>query len=221
MNFGSYIHKIFEEGYDAKHVKDLEKLAEQYKATYKVSAQYKAKTRACLDNFMKFNNLLGETLYNELHFKIDLGDDIIFEGYIDRIVKGKNGKVLVIDYKTSKREKTKFDLYNDTQMKGYAFAVHKELGIPISDIMIAHYYPVTNNFVHLQYSKTHVMNYMRELKNNAWKIRKAKKDDMKASMNDFCNWCNYKDLCPMFEPDENKRLKLISESKSRPTRKRT
>ena len=218
LNFGSYIHKIFEDGYQAQHISELEKLAESHKKTYKISSQYKAKTKACLENFLRFNAKLGETLANEYHFKIDLGNDISFEGYIDRIIKGKDGKYLIIDYKTSKREKTKADLFFDNQMLRYVYAIHKELDVPVENIMAAHYYPVTNNFVNIKFSRNQVYKSIKNLVNSAWEIRKAKKEVMKPRLNTYCDWCNYKELCPLYEPNEGKRQLLLENA---PTGKRS
>jgi RecB family exonuclease len=116
LNFGQYIHKIFEEGTKAGHIKDLEKLAEHHRPTYKISANYNKRIEHCLNNFLRFNSKLTETLATEFEYEISISEDIKVNGVIDRIVKGSKGGYLVIDYKTSKKEKTRFDLFSDSQL---------------------------------------------------------------------------------------------------------
>jgi ATP-dependent exoDNAse (exonuclease V) beta subunit len=96
---------------------------------------------------LKFNAGLGDTVATELVFEVDVKDDITLNGVIDRVIKGTDGGYLVIDYKTSKREKNKTELYQDSQLKGYVYAISQLYKVPVQDIVAAHYYPLTNNFV--------------------------------------------------------------------------
>ena len=173
-------------------------IAEQVKGTYKVSKKYEGKDLKCIDNFLQFNPKLEETVATELVFEVPVKDDITLNGIIDRVVKGIDGGYLIIDYKTSKREKSKVELYQDTQLKGYVYAISKLYKIPFSQIVAAHYYPLTNNFVHVQYSIPQINAHLRKIVDEVWKIRKSKKVDMKPSRNEFCNWCAYKTACPEF-----------------------
>ena len=119
-------------------------------------------------------------------------------GYIDRIIKGKEGGYLVIDYKTSKREKSKVELYQDPQLKGYVFAVHKLYKVPLNKITAGHYYPLTDTFVTVQYTPNQIHSHVRSVVDDVWKIRKSKKGDLVPIRNQYCNWCSYKSLCPEF-----------------------
>jgi len=141
---------------------------------------------------------LGETVGTEVVFEVPVKDDITLNGIIDRVIKGDDGGYLIIDYKTSKREKTKVELYQDTQLKGYVYAISKLYEVPISKIVAAHYYPLTNNFVHVQYSVPQINAHLRKIVDEVWKIRKKKKDEMRSNRNEFCNWCAYKTACPEF-----------------------
>jgi RecB family exonuclease len=71
---------------------------------------------------------------------LDEKHDINFIGVIDRVIKGKDGGYLVVDYKTSKREKKKKTLMDDNQLKGYAWAIHMLYDVPYDKIYCAHYY---------------------------------------------------------------------------------
>ena len=198
LHFGSYIHKILEDGVNAKSQEEMILIAEEVKGSYKVSKKYEGKDLKCIDNFLSFNKKLGNTVGTELVFEVPVKDDITLNGVIDRVIKGEDGGYLIIDYKTSKREKSKVELYQDTQLKGYVYAISKLYKVPISNIVAAHYYPLTDTFVHVQYSVPQINTHLRKIVDEVWKIRKKKKDEMRANRNDFCNWCAYKTACPEF-----------------------
>jgi RecB family exonuclease len=198
LHFGSYIHKIFEDGVNIQSEKELVKLSEELRGEYKVSTDYTGKDLICIKNFLEFNKKLGETVSTELSFEVELGKDIKLNGIIDRIIKGKNNTYLIIDYKTSKKEKSKIELYQDTQLKGYTYAVHKMFNVPIKNITVAHYYPLTDNLVNVSYTSNQINSYVKSIIDEVWRIRKAKKESLVATRNEFCNWCPYKSLCPEF-----------------------
>jgi len=200
LHFGSYIHKILEDGVAATTVAELTVIAEMTKKDYSFSDSYIPKIEVCLKNFLRFNATLSETVATELRYEVvyDAEKDIKLNGIIDRIIKGKDGGYLVIDYKTSKRELKEIDLYQDRQMQGYAYAVHKLLKVPLDDIVVAHYYPLTNHFVTCKYSPNQIKHYLKEKVDQIWKIRKMKKVEFCSMQNQFCNWCGYKELCPEF-----------------------
>lgn len=200
MHFGSYIHKILEEGVSCSTLEELQEYAEKHKDTYKFNSSYTPKIITCLKNFLKFNSKLTEAGATEQVYEINIKDDISVNGIIDRVVRGDSGGYLVIDYKTSKKEKTKFDLYQDDQLQGYCYAVHKLYNTPIENISVAHYYPLTNNLVSVSYSNAQIAAYLRKKVDEVWKIRKSKKEDMCPMKNQFCNWCGYKYVCPLFTP---------------------
>ena len=219
LHFGSYIHKVLEEGVDATTQGELEKIAEEVKGTWTISEKYEGKDLVCFRNFLEFNKRdLAETIATEMVFEVPVKDDITLNGVIDRVIKGDAGGFLVIDYKTSKREKSKVDLYQDSQLKGYVYAISKLYDVPIKNIVAAHYYPLTNNFVHVQYSVPQINAHVKNIVDEVWRIRKKKKADLKPSRNDFCNWCAYKGLCPEYNDpqtckkkfDELKELKKSS-----------
>lgn len=198
LHFGSYIHKIFEDGVKSTEFSQLERLAEETRDTYSFAASYNKKTPICLKNFLRFNSSLPEEGISEQHFDIEIAEGITMNGYIDRIIKGKEGGYLVIDYKTSKREKSKVELYQDPQLKGYVFAVHKLYKVPLNKITAGHYYPLTDTFVTVQYTPNQIHSHVRSVVDDVWKIRKSKKGDLVPIRNQYCNWCSYKSLCPEF-----------------------
>jgi len=204
LNFGSFIHKIFEIGFQEKDIKSLLKIAEQERSTYKVPFRENDRMKCCLENFLVWNQNLGETVSAEqlISIPLDEKNDIKFVGVIDRVVKGTDGGYLIIDYKTSKREKKKKTLMDDNQLKGYAWAIHKLYDVPFEKIYCAHYYPVTGNFVSVKFSRFQVEMWKKGQLDKVWRIRKKKKDEFWAQENVFCDWCEYKEACPRFHSED-------------------
>lgn len=198
LQFGSYIHQVLEDGVKATTLEQMTDIAAEVKGTFTISEKYTGKDLKCFENFLSFNKDLGKTVGVELVFKEPIADDITINGVIDRVIQGEDGGYLVIDYKTSKRQKTKVDLYQDSQLKGYVFAVSKAFNVPVSKIVAAHYYPLTNTFTHVQYSTIQINNHIKKVKDEVWKIRKKKKEDFKPSRNEFCSWCQFKGMCPEY-----------------------
>ena len=202
LQFGSYIHKIFEDGVNATTEKELHELAESLRENYTFDKERENKIEKCITNFLNFNNSLSgcEQVATEQMFAVELKQGYAVNGIIDRVVKGTDGGYLVIDYKTSKRPSTKRDLIKDPQMLLYAYAISVLYTVPISSITLGHYYPHLDKFVHLKFSEPHVLMYMKKLTQKIWEIRKKKKDDFFPQVNQFCDWCGYKDMCPKQNP---------------------
>jgi len=198
LQYGSYVHKIFELGTELETLEELENLAGDLRPNYKFSSIKEKNLSLILENFFEFNKKLEETISNEMIFKIDVTDDYSINGIIDRVIKGKSGNYLVIDYKTSRRPTPKTELFTDPQMLMYAYAVAKQFKVPIDKVTVAHYYPHLDKLVSVCYGRAQVSVFLRGLKNKIWEIRKKRKTDLKASQNQWCNWCQYKDLCPEF-----------------------
>ena len=214
MHFGSYIHKIFELGVEAKSEEELWAIAKQERSKYEFGPDKEKLTGKCITNFFKFNSKLAETVSAEMVFNEPVTDDFTINGIIDRVIKGATGKYLVIDYKTSKRAATQRDLYRDPQMLMYAAAIHKKYNVPIGDITVSHYYPHMDKLVSICYPTSQVNAYIRgELKTKIWEIRKKKVTDFPPVTNRFCDWCGYKDICPSFNSTPGVLSKAIEEAK--------
>ena len=210
LQFGSYIHRIFELGVKAKTVEELEAIADSERPNYKFASKNDKRVGPMLKNFIRLNEQLTDTVGVELIFEVPMSEGYALNGIIDRVVKGKTGRYLVIDYKTSKRASTKQDLYQDVQMMMYAFAIHKLYEIPIEDVQVAHYYPHMDKLVTIKYLPSQLNIFMRKITNRIWEIRKRKKIEFLPTLNQFCNWCNFKELCPEFGGTPQKLEEAIS-----------
>ncbi len=213
LNFGSFLHKVFELGYKEHDLKSLLKIAEENKRTYHIPFSLNEKTKIAVENFLLWNQKLGETISTERAFSVplDAENDIAFIGVIDRVVKGKEGGYLVIDYKSSKREKKTKDLLSDKQMMGYAYAVHTEYGVDYKDIWCAHFYPLTGNFYPVRFSRFQIDNWRKKELDKVWRIRKKKKDEFPPMTNIFCDYCEFKPVCEKFNSKEQVCQRLVEQ----------
>lgn len=224
LKFGSYIHRILEEGYQENDLKNFLKLAKEFREEYKVKDSEHPKALKCINNFLRFNEKLlnkegSETVGVELDLTIEIEEGMEYNGIIDRVVKGSDGGWLIIDYKTGK-EKTKVQLFSDHQLQGYAYLIHKKYNIPIHKITCAHYYPVSGKFIDIRYSKAQIEKWRKAKVSQIWKIRKMKKDEFTCRENNFCNWCGFKEtLCPHFNDPSRTKLLLEEEIKKSKERK--
>jgi putative RecB family exonuclease len=223
LHFGSYIHRILELGVDASGVDQLRIIADQERNNYDFPDSMLGRVDRCLKNFFEFNKNLSETVATEMVYEVvyDEEKDIRLNGVIDRIVKGDDGSYLIIDYKTSKRELSDVDLFQDRQLQGYAYAIHKMMKVPIDKIVVAHFYPLTGKFVHVKFFPSQIKKYLSEKVKQVWEIRKKKKDEFRPIRNNFCKWCGYQSLCPEFNDQMvvNKRVQKLDEEKRKKSNK--
>ena len=198
---------------NAKTLEELTKIADELKDTYKYDEDYKKVIPKCLKNFFDFNSKISKakTVGLELTEELKI-DDISYTGIIDRVLKADDGAVMIIDYKTSKREKTKLELFTDKQLLGYAVTLSKNWNVPINNITCGHFYPITGNFVYVTFQYPQVGKFIQEIKNEVWTIRKKSKADFLPIRNRFCDWCGFKYVCPIFT-DQPTINKLITENK--------
>lgn len=216
MQFGSYIHEIFEHGVHATTLQELYSLAEKFKDKYQFSKSYNSFIQPCLENFLRLNAQLTETIATEQAITIEHEDGYELVAIIDRLVKGKDGGILILDYKTGKNEKTKFDLFKDRQLQKYVLAVHKKLNVPIKDISAGHFYPRTNNLVVIKYISTQILAEEKKTTNTIWEIRKRKATEFPFTKNKYCNRCSYRKYCDLFNDPmiANQRIQEAKDSRS-------
>ena len=225
LQFGSFIHKVFEVAIKENRT-DLLKIAESLKKAYHVTSKENTRIQSCISNFSLWNKNLGDTLFTEGEVEVFLDKvaDIKSVGVIDRIVKGSKGGFLVIDYKTSKREKKKAELLNDPQLKSYTYAVHEIHKVEYKDIHCGHFYPLSGNFVTVQFNAAQIAMWRRKEIDKVWRIRKKTKNDFPPQKNIYCGNCEFQQACTLFctKEDVEKRIdeqiklrdQLITEKKN-------
>lgn len=228
LQWGSYVHRIFELGEDAEDVKDLEIIAKEERSNYHFNETRLKELPKIFRNFISLNKKIkNNSVGSEIEFEI-WEEDIKTHtnGKIDRIVKGKDGRYLIIDYKTGK-PKNRTELLRDPQLVLYIFAVCKLYNTDPSRIRVAHFYPhKSDELVSLAIPPMIVENVRKKYKSTIWKVRKLKNSELKPTLNEFCNWCDFKGICRLHTPkllvekrledyaEEKKLLDAIEEAKS-------
>ena len=198
LQWGLYVHRIFELGEDAETVKDLKIIAEKELGNYHFHQKRLKDLPKILSNFLNFNKKIKKnSVGSEINFEIEEEDmGLITNGKIDRVVKGTDGRYLVIDYKTGK-PKTKAQLMKDVQLVTYIFAICEIYDTTPEKVKVAHYYPHLDKFVDLSIPTQIYHNVRKKYKSRIWKVRKLKTSELKPTLNNFCNWCGFKDICPL------------------------
>ena len=208
LHYGSFVHEILEVGIEEDTLEGLRTLAEELRPKYQFDDKKLKNLESILKNFLSLNAKLPETVDIERKFKIEFKEGMHVNGYIDRIVKNDKGQYLVIDYKTSKRAKTRLELYKDNQMRMYAYAATQMYGVSIKDVVVAHYYPHYDKLISVKYSSADIAFFLNSVKENMWAVRKKKAESFQCMRNQFCDWCGYKDICPLFSNAIERRQKL-------------
>lgn len=80
-------------------------------------------------------------LYCEDYFDIDIGEDFVLRGTVDRIDKNEDGSFKVIDYKLGLEENGESVIKNNLQLSIYAFGVSKKYLVTVKNL---EYYFVSN-----------------------------------------------------------------------------
>jgi len=227
--FGSYLHYIlqwfFENNYNKISLKDLLSFYEKHWSEIKYFDNKSQKEKPLnnfyyeeglmmLKNFYQKNGHKDVTILGlETSFEISLTDNNkihIISGIIDRIQK-TDSKYEVMDYKTGKRLPTQSKVDQNSQLSIYALAfLDKWPNISIKDLDLSLYFLKFGEIIKTKRS-------LEDLEATKIKILKTIKDIEKEKVfcpkpSILCNWCGYKNICPVFshyqpkpqiEKDEN------------------
>jgi len=212
FKLGNVVHRVLEifhnEGFTKK--RDLVRLLnENWDSGGFVFGQEEEQNRQdalkMLDNYYEFLQKNEVNLFSsEKLFTFKLANCDV-SGKCDRIDVNELGEIKIIDYKTSKRQKTEKELKKDIQMAIYAMYAQleknesnesKKLGkVPkeLSQLFLRHENPeVTINFTNEELAQ-----FREKIEAIAHKIRKG---DFHPQKGNHCQFCDYRDLvCPLFD----------------------
>jgi len=205
LEYGNFIHKVFELGVSSTSVEELNIISESIRKDYRFSKSYNTKIPVMLDNFIRFNKPLSGTIATEMKFEVDIPffttHKVVLIGKIDRVIR-IGDFFIVIDYKTSKKEENYVDLCKNNQLKTYAYAIHRMFNVPLPKILCMLYYPQTNNHPKVKFNDSQIKMHLNNIVRDVIKIKKSKKSEMIAEKNEFCNWCGFRKLCYIWESNK-------------------
>lgn len=165
------------------------------------SDQYLKLGREMIKNFHEgYKPGLRKVVAAEKRFQIPLENHTL-SGIIDRIDKLPFGAFEIVDYKTSKSLPSQEDVDNDKQLATYAIAV-QTLWPEAKDMRLTLHFLKHNSLITTSRTPEQIETMKLEICQTADKITKTK--TFKPCENKFCDWCEYKHLCPLKKNNESR-----------------
>ncbi|MCK5149836.1 PD-(D/E)XK nuclease family protein [Candidatus Pacearchaeota archaeon] len=122
------------------------------------------------------------------------------QGFIDRLVHNlKTGEYEVHDYKTASYLPTKEKIDKDRQLALYSIAIKELFGQDKEVILIWHYLAHNTKIISKRTNEQ-----LTQLKKDTVELIKKIEltTEFPANKSILCNWCEYKNICPMFNKQE-------------------
>ena len=134
-------------------------------------------------------------------------EDLNLRGILDRMDRNDNGELIIVDYKSGKAPLAKYKEPRFFALKLYALLIKEETGEM----------PVELKLIYLQNSTIHTLKIDNEILEQAkqeilevWNNIKIafQKNEFPPIKNALCDWCYYKPICPIYNPDAPDTSKL-------------
>lgn len=138
---------------------------------------------------------LRNIIATEKRFYLPLNEKHNLSGIIDRVDKLPFGAIEVIDYKTSKALPSQIDVDRDKQLGVYRLAI-ESMWPEVKDVRLTLYYLKHNQKFTTTRRPDEVEEIKNELISTADKIETT--NDFPPRKNPLCDYCGYKDRCPLF-----------------------
>ncbi len=156
------------------------------------------RANALLDSYFQLENPQTFTpTHMEAHLELEVVDDLLLHGYVDRIDVAQTGEVRIVDYKTGKSPRIGYEDKALFQLRFYALLWWKLYGEIPKLIQLLY----LGNQKILKSSPT-----KRELEITHDKSLKVGNDIKISHQKNFwptqtsrlCDWCSFKNICPAF-----------------------
>jgi putative RecB family exonuclease len=151
----------------------------------------------CLTNYYRrFYPFDGdETIATEerVLFSLDGAKRYRIQGFIDRIVRAKDGAIEIHDYKTSARVPSQNRLDGDRQLALYQMGLADRFGVDRSMRLVWHYLAPNQTRVSTR-SAEQLQTLREETIGLIDRIRVATEFEPRTSP--LCKWCEFSDICP-------------------------
>ncbi len=130
----------------------------------------------------------------EYEFKLNV-EGVPVVGFIDRIDKLPDGRIVVLDYKTGKALALERVL-TDAQLTMYQMACEELLGVEVAKLVFYHVPSLKEQAVE-RHSRSLVEGLRTRIVSTAEAITKKSFDPKPEERK--CYWCDYKPICPVFK----------------------
>lgn len=210
LSFGSSVHAVLEWLHDRKtpELPPLDDVLTQLRDRWDPSGYAEVDASVQRREYEHARQVLGayherltrEGLRNavatEAWFELPIGDDVVVVGSIDRIDADVDGGLHVVDYKTSRRTRTRAQVAASLQLGIYALATRHLYGELPRTVALDFLLPGV--VVRVDVAEIDLDAVPAAVAAAAADIR-AGVDDVRPSR--LCDWCDYRDLCPAWDGD--------------------
>ena len=139
---------------------------------------------------------VGKIISVEDKFNVVTDDGVPIIGAMDKVVELNKDTVLVVDYKTSKYVYTQADMKNDIQLSIYdvvaniKFPQYKRIILCLDYLRSDPVYTYRSNRERKSFSQ-----YLLAVYNEMLNLEEK---NVEPSLNDMCNWCDFRNECPAY-----------------------
>lgn len=154
-----------------------------------------------IDYYTKNKPFDDNTLETEKKIEITLDDSTKLIGFIDRLVHNlETQEYEVHDYKTANSMPLKEQIENDRQLALYSIAI-KEIFGQDKEVKLVWHYLAHNQKI----TSTRTQEQLTQLKEDTLELIKKIEStkEFPANKSILCNWCEYKNQCPIFNTQKN------------------
>lgn len=215
FTFGSVVHKIIEEhtlSEGKENIHDISKKVlwgdipidkdSEIIPRKDLPDAYLKRLPKMIDAYLKLSKKIGFDGECEWKFNYDLDqpNEKCVYGFIDRLIK-KDGKYIIIDYKTSKKSKwrkNKRDIVGDLQLQCYSMVVANYFDVDPSNVYAALYYLEGEEFIGAQFNRETLEKTKQVLLDTYNRIQNIHPDKAWGRVGQQCKRCDYKSICPFY-----------------------
>lgn len=169
--------------------------------------EYEKDAETMLTGFYKknqpwnFNTVNLESRFNFTILDENSGEKHIIAGIMDRIDKNSDSGYEIIDYKTASRMPSKETVDRDLQLSIYHLGILTRWpqilpeNIKLSLYFLKHNEKISTERFSRDTEKTQnaLLSLIREI------LEKTEKNDFQPTPSALCDWCGYKNMCPMWK----------------------
>jgi len=205
LSFGTSVHAALEWLYDRKHpvLPPLEELLQALYDRWETDGYAEVDREQQLEAYQHARDVVARVharlqqegfqlpAATEVWFELPFPDDVVVVGAIDRLDVDAEGRLHVVDYKTSRRARNRTQVRDSLQLGIYALATRELYGeLPAS---VALDFVVPGLVVDVPVSELDLEAVAGRVAAAARRIR-AREDV--PTPNRLCDWCDFQAICP-------------------------
>jgi putative RecB family exonuclease len=136
-----------------------------------------------------------EPAERELYVEALLDSKLLLRGFVDRVDVAPDGRIRIVDYKTSRSPAEGFEARALFQMKFYALVIWRLRGVVPSMLQLV--YLGNGEIVRYEPDEADLLATQRKVEALWAAIRLAEETaDWRPSPSRLCDWCSYHQFCP-------------------------